>query len=229
MLDRPPVSLERAVLDSLYAEGNIKLSSKRLIFLSVDKPMRLIVKFENGSSRELEASLLVVKGSKPLKARLKSLKMTGLGFYANITAGGEIRLSGERISAIVIEERTTNRYTVLEELRSLVISCDTIMMMVREPYLEISGRALLRNVYVRTWIQERAETVLRGLIEGRMPGSVLRVRGRDVELRGLASLSFYMGGGPMALDMEYRGEVTIKPPLVTWNDVDSLLRALPFS
>jgi len=90
------------------------------------------------------------------------------------------------------------------------------------------GKIRMDEVYVCTWLEKRIITVLKSLLRGSMSGSVLRVLGRDVKIQGSVSLKFYVGGETLVSDIVYYGDVYIDPPLITWSDVDSLLKAFPF-
>jgi len=227
-LDKPPVSLEQAVFSSLRAEGDIVLTSYQLVFLPGDGPLAITLRFPNGSSRQLRACYLAVEGSEPVGVRLKELEALGKGFYMSVATRGEVVVEGEHVSSIVIKEHSSVRYTILGGRVELAVSGELILILAREAHLTLAGRAIMEDVYVCTWLEKRILTILEGLSKGYMPGSVLRVRGKDVEIEGSLSLDFYVGGGPLASDIAYYGEVSIKPPPITWDDAGSLLRALPF-
>ena len=219
-----PVMPSHIILEEGALDGLMKIRHKHAIL----KPRagELLITLNGAVFHDVVLAQLIADGE--LTFEIHHANMSGLGFYLMLDTDELIaHAEGQDVLLLLSFQNGTHMELEVRDPGEIRAS-GSIRAFFRSPEVDIEGRISLRNTYVCSFFEARIRGVLEGLITGEMAGDVLRVFWGDVMIEGGAKMRFYVGGRFILMEMRYRGDVKISPPILTWDEWGSLTKSWPW-
>ena len=203
------------------AQGRIVVKHHSVAILSEETLMNITL----GEGSEITDVLSFHIRANELTLQTPNASMIGLGFYSILQVKELMVTSGGDVTLFLTFKNGTRRRMELQGSLNLHICGQSLRIVLRKPRIEISGEIFLKRTYACSSFKARVRGVIEGFLRGEMSGDILQVVWNDVKIRGNITIHFLIGGKMSLVKINYRGDAKIIPPLLKWNEWNSLTKA----